>query len=220
MNVSERLHELYGADRRVRVLSRQIVSVLPRNASILDVGCGDGEIDRLVGELREDVDIRGIDVLVRPDAKIPVKEFDGLEIPYPDDSFDGVVFVDVLHHSDDAKKLLGEACRVARSFIVIKDHRMDGFLAFQTLRFMDDVGNARFGVRLPYNYWTHDQWQEAFRELGVDVASWSQDLAIYPWPASMLFDRGLHFLAKLDVAKRDSGKPDTAASAAPPPASA
>ena len=122
MNVSERLHELYGADRRVRVLSRQIVSVLPRDVSILDVGCGDGEIDQLVGELREDVDIRGIDVLVRPDAKIPVKEFDGMEIPYPDDSFDGVVFVDVLHHSDDAKKLLGEARRVARSFIVIKDH--------------------------------------------------------------------------------------------------
>jgi len=220
MNLSERLHEVYGADRRVRVLAQQIVSVLPRDAAILDVGCGDGEIDRRVGELRKDVDIRGIDVLVRPDAKIPVVEFDGLEIPYPDDSFDGVLFVDVLHHSDDAKKLLREASRVARSFIVIKDHRMDGFLASQTLRFMDDVGNARFGVRLPYNYWTHQQWQEAFRDLGIDVASWSQDLAIYPWPATLIFDRGLHFLAKLDIAKGDPGKPDLAASAAPPPSSA
>jgi SAM-dependent methyltransferase len=199
VNPVERLHETYGGARRARVLGRQIGELLPREGSLLDVGCGDGEIDRLVGEERPHLRIEGIDVLVRPDASIPVTAFDGREIPHPDDSFDGVLFVDVLHHSDDARELLREARRVARSFILIKDHRLNGLLAGPTLRFMDDVGNARHGVALPHNYWSHERWHEVFEDLALRVESWRQELGIYPWPASWLFGRGLHFLARLGV---------------------
>ena len=199
MNFSERLHEWYGFGRRVRCLADQIESYLPKNATVLDVGCGDGTIDRLIQDQRGDLEFRGIDVLVRPDTKIPVDEFDGMVIPHPENSFDCVVFVDVLHHSDDANQLLREASRVARQFVIIKDHRLNGFLAGPTLRFMDDVGNKRHGVRLPYNYWSHETWQSAFHESGLTVEDWSQRLGIYPWPASLLFGRGLHFLARLGI---------------------
>ena len=37
--------------------------------------------------------------------------------------------------------------------IVLKDHTRNGLFSGSTLRFMDWVGNARHGVRLPYNYW-------------------------------------------------------------------
>lgn len=199
MNFAEQLHESYGLGRRVRVLSHHLEALLPVNGHILDIGCGDGTLDRSLQTLRPDLRIEGIDVLVRPEAKIPVREFDGLVIPYPRDAFDCVVFVDVLHHSHDAIQLLREAKRVARSFIVIKDHRRNGFLAQQTLRFMDDVGNKRFGVNLPHHYWSQEQWNSAFSEVELDVVQWKQDLAIYPWPASLFFDRGLHFVAQLGV---------------------
>jgi SAM-dependent methyltransferase len=199
VNLSERLHEAYGASRRVRALASRIDSLLPAGSRLLDVGCGDGEIDQSILTNRSDLEIEGIDVLVRPQASIPVTPFDGLKIPHPDDSFDVVLFVDVLHHCDDATELLREAQRVARRYVVIKDHRLDGLLAGPTLRFMDDVGNARHGVALPYNYWSHARWQQAFAELGLRVDSWEQQLGIYPWPASLLFGRGLHFLARLEV---------------------
>jgi SAM-dependent methyltransferase len=197
MNLSETIHESYGFGRRVRVLSDHIQALLPENASVLDVGCGDGTIDRIIQDLRPDLELRGIDVLVRPDTKIPVDEFDGIAIPHSDGSFDAVVFVDVLHHSDDATQLLREAKRVARQCIIIKDHRLDGLFAGPTLRFMDDVGNRRHGVRLPYNYWSHDEWRAVFGGLGLTIESWTQHLGMYPWPASMFFGRGLHFLARL-----------------------
>ncbi len=199
MNFAEQLHESYGLGRRVRVLSRHLERLLPENGLILDVGCGDGTLDTSLQNLRPDLSIEGIDVLVRPEVKIPIREFDGLVIPHPDDAFDCVVFVDVLHHSLDTIQLLREAKRVSRGFIVIKDHRRNGFLAQQTLRFMDDVGNKRFGVHLPHHYWSQAQWDSAFSELALSVVQWKQDLAIYPWPASMLFDRGLHFVAQLGI---------------------
>jgi SAM-dependent methyltransferase len=209
VNIAERLHESHGFDRRVRVLSHHLAGLLPKDGHILDVGCGDGTIDRLLQSLRPDVSIEGIDVLVRPESKIPVREFNGSEIPHPDDAFDCVIFVDVLHHSHDAVQLLREARRVSRGCIVIKDHRMNGLLAQQTLRFMDDVGNKRFGVDLPYHYWSQEQWDSAFSELALRVVEWKQNLAIYPWPASLLFDRGLHFVAQLDresVVSTDDGE--------------
>ena len=199
MNFNEALHEWYGFDRRVRALAEQIEPLLPRDSSILDVGCGDGTIDRLIQDRRPDLKFRGIDIMIRPETQIPVDEFDGLAIPHPDDSFDCVVFVDVLHHSDDANQLLEEARRVARRAVVIKDHRLNGLFAASTLRFMDDVGNRRHGVRLPYNYWSHDQWRSAFERLDLEVEEWSQSLGIYPWPVSLFFDRDLHFLARLGI---------------------
>ena len=199
MNLSESIHQLYALDRRARVLADQIEALLPREASILDVGCGDGAIDRLIGDRRSDLQFRGIDLMARPGAAIPVDEFDGRDIPHPDDSFDCVMFVDVLHHSDDAIRLLQEARRVARLHVIIKDHRLNGFLAGPTLRFMDDVGNKRHGVRLPYNYWSHEEWREAFQRVGLEIEVWIQHLGMYPWPVSLLFGRGLHFLARLGI---------------------
>lgn len=197
MSFAETLHEAWGFDRRVRVLAGHIEPLLPHGARVLDVGCGDGTIDRLLLEARPDLEVEGIDVLVRPETHIEVREFDGHTIPYPDARFDCLLFVDVLHHSHDALQLLREARRVCRERVVIKDHRRNGLLAERTLRFMDDVGNKRFGVDLPYNYWSHDEWHAAFAAAELEIDDWTQKLGIYPWPASWLFDRGLHFVASL-----------------------
>jgi len=204
VTIAERLHASYGFDRRVRVLSQQLSDLFPEEATVLDVGCGDGTLDTLLTTLRPDLTIEGIDVLVRPETKIPVREFDGRTIPYPDDAFDCVLFVDVLHHSDDATRLLREARRVARESVVIKDHRRNGLFARRTLRFMDDVGNRRFGVDLPYHYMSQEEWDATFAEVGLTVREWKQDLGIYPWPTSLLFGRGLHYVARLGVRPDDS----------------
>jgi len=107
--------------------------------------------------------------------------------------------VDVLHHTKDPMILLREAARVARKTVVIKDHILDGFFAGPTLRVMDRVGNARYGVSLPYNYWSKPKWLQAFDALRMEVGSWTTQLKLYPWPASWLLDRSLHFVARLDA---------------------
>ena len=161
------LHEKLVFGRRVKVLGRHLAALIPPRAKVLDVGCGDGTLDQLILQQLPGVSIEGIDVLVRPATKIPVRPFDGAHIPYPDASFDVVMFVDVLHHTDDPLLLLQEARRVGK-IILIKDHTRKGFLAGPTLRFMDWVGNAPHGVVLPYNYWSERQWDDAFETAGFE----------------------------------------------------
>jgi SAM-dependent methyltransferase len=201
MSLIERIHNGYVFGRRVRKLAAHLAEVVPTDAQVLDVGCGDGAIARLLQEQRPDVQVRGIDVLIRGQTHIPVEPFDGQTIPYAHGSFDVVLFVDVLHHTTDPMVLLREAARVARQAVVLKDHTANGMLAGPTLRFMDHVGNARHGVALPYNYWPRQRWLDAFRQLGLTVAVWKKDLGLYPWPASWAFGRSLHFVARLERAR-------------------
>jgi SAM-dependent methyltransferase len=200
MSLLARLHGDLVFDRRTQVLSDRIADLLPEAAKVLDVGCGDGLIDHLIGQRRPDLAITGVDLIVRPQTQIPVTAFDGTHIPFEDGSFDIVMFVDVLHHTDDPETLLREARRVARQGVVLKDHTRDGLLAGPTLRFMDWVGNAPHGIPLPYNYWPERRWHEAFKRIGLFPAVWLNSLSLYPAPASWLFDRSLHFIARLDPA--------------------
>ena len=200
----EAAHERHIARRRARVLSQHLAEIIPHDASLLDVGCGDGEIACMVGRTRPDLKFRGVDVLVRPQTLIPVELYDGVTLPCADNAYDVVTLIDVLHHCDKPKDVLREAGRVARQAVAIKDHVREGFAAEATLRLMDWVGNHRHGVALPYNYWRSSEWKNAFVELGMIVERLSGRLGLYPWPASLLFDRSLHFVARLAPPREES----------------
>jgi SAM-dependent methyltransferase len=187
---------VYG--RRIRVLARHLSELLPRDALVLDVGSGDGLLAKRVMELRPDLRIEGVDVLARPTSHIPVTLFDGVTLPFATGEFDAVMMVDVLHHAARQDELLAETARVAKRALVIKDHVLTGVLAQPTLAFMDWVGNARHGVALPYNYWSEQRWRGAWSALGLRVATRRDALGLYPWPASLAFERGLHFIVVLE----------------------
>lgn len=197
MTLLGKAHHATVFNRRVAVLGRHLAESLPHGARVLDVGCGSGDIAVEIMRRRPDIRIEGVDVLVRPDTAIPVRPYDGEHLPFDNGAFDWVMLVDVLHHTDDPGLVLSEALRVARQGVLIKDHFRDGLLAGATLRFMDWVGNAPHGVRLPYNYLSAQQWRSLWRELGLRVLSLRDRLDIYPAPFTWVFDRRLHFVAGL-----------------------
>ena len=81
--------------------------------------------------------------------------------------------------------------------VLIKDHNRNGLLAGPRLRLMDWVGNARFGVALPYNYWTERQWHEAWRVIGLKPEQMVTRIGLYPTPVDWLFGAKLHFITLL-----------------------
>ena len=197
MSVSGAVHSNLVYPRRVRRLVALLPELIPDYSTVLDVGCGDGLIAKLLASARPDISVHGLEVKRRPQSHIPVTEFDGSTIPFPDSSFDVVMLIDVVHHAEHGHALLREVSRVSRQRVVIKDHNRNGFLAGATLRFMDWFGNRHHGVSLPYHYWSRSEWRQAFPRTGLIPGKYREDLGLYPWPASLLFGRGLHFLMAL-----------------------
>ncbi len=202
MSIVGDAHSRLVLPRRFQRLCELLAPLLPEDGTVLDIGTGSGQLARSLMDRRPDCRIDGIDVLVRDDAAIPVREFDGFHVPAPDKSRDAVLFVDVLHHTNDPALLLREAARVARSAVIVKDHLREGIAAELTLRLMDWAGNAHHGVRLPYSYWSKRQWDEGLRAAALTPTRWETQLALYPAPVSWICDRRLHVIAVLEPRRR------------------
>lgn len=199
--VAAPLHRRLVANNRTSRLARVLAELVDRDRGQigLDIGCGDGALSNQIELLAPNVRLTGTDVLARPDALIPVIEYNGTRLSFPDKSFDFCMLVDVLHHTPEARIVLKEACRVTRQFVLIKDHYCENHFDRLTLRFMDWVGNRAYGVALPYNYLSKAQWRSSFQACNLTALHINEHLSLYGWPGSMLFERGLHFVAKLRV---------------------
>ncbi|MBZ5701060.1 MAG: methionine biosynthesis protein MetW [Acidobacteriia bacterium] len=193
-----RVHSRLIFDRRKIVLARQLAALLPPGSRLLDVGCGDGSLGALLRGLVPGLHVEGVEVHARPGCAVPFQLFDGQHLPFPDNSFDVCLFVDVLHHSQTPLVILQDACRVSRKFVLIKDHFSESRFDYWTLRLMDWVGNAPHGVSLPYNYFSRAQWDDAFRRSSLVPRSTQTHLPLYLPPLSWLFGSGLHFISLLE----------------------
>jgi len=196
MSLVASLHRRFAQTSRRRALAAAVAQLLPASARTLDLGCGDGTLAELVLQARPDVRIVGVDPLARS-CRLPFARCDGARLPFRAGAFDAVLLLDVVHHAASPRALLGEAGRVARSVVVIKDHLADRLGARPLLGFMDWVGNARFGVSLPHHYWRKREWHAAFDALGWTVTTWNERLGLYQPALRPVFEHGLHFVATL-----------------------
>jgi SAM-dependent methyltransferase len=201
------LHDRGILRRRVTALASAIAPLVPKSARVLDVGCGDGLLAQALLEMRPDLRIEGVDVLVRAGIPIPVREFDGTRLPFADGDYDVAMAIDVFHHAENAEALMAEMKRVARGSLVIKDHLLHGLPSELILRAMDWVGNSRHGVRLPFSYWSEAEWRSAWDRSGLRPVSIVRHLNLYPFPLSLVFEKDLHFLATLEPMTRLAASP-------------
>ncbi|WP_430907159.1 class I SAM-dependent methyltransferase [Maribacter sp. 2-571] len=139
----------------------------------LDVGCGDMTIGNSIAEMDTDIHFKGIDIhQITDDLKNSEKWknyscFDGKTIPFADNSFDVVLFSDVLHHDfDNIERLLTEAKRVSK-YIVIKDHFEYGFLSRKILQLADIVGNYGYGISIPKKYMSKNSFLKLISACGL-----------------------------------------------------
>ena len=158
----KRLHKPIYASR-IQELVRRLTEHLHPGDHVLDVGCGAGELGAALmdsSDCPSGVVVSGLELVSREAELIPVREYDGHEIPYSSNTFDVVILADVLHHAQHPHKLIDECARVTRRQLIIKDHKLDGILAKPRVALLDWAANMPYDTSLLYRYNTAQQWRE------------------------------------------------------------
>ncbi len=194
-----RLHHKFVYTKRAEALARAIAPLLTPG-EVLDVGAGNGMIGSMLMAQRQDINVTGIDVHLRSQASITVRKYDGRTIPFSDNSFSSIIAVDVFHHIDDYIPVLPECARVCAGTMVVKDHFYSNKLDYILLCFIDWVGNMPHGVRLPYSYFTRNEWEKSLQHIGISEL-FRQDFVkkLYPFPFQFLIGRRIQFVSQLST---------------------
>jgi SAM-dependent methyltransferase len=187
---------------RLRELTKLMVPYLRPGDRVLDVGCGSGFLGRAILDsptCPKSVLIRGLERVRRGGEAIPVEAYDGETIPYADNTFEVVILADVLHHEQDPHHLIGECARVARRFLIIKDHKIEGPFAQQRIALMDWAANSPYGVPCLYRYNTTQQWSDWHAQHGFVIEKEWQRMRLYPLFYHILFGGRQQYMAVLRV---------------------
>ncbi len=214
--LSRAKHDLTMADAarnpggsRVDLLA--VAQMVEHGARVLDVGCGDGELLRLLGDTRG-VDGRGIELsregvneCVAKGLAVIQGDADTDLADYPDDAFDYVILSQTLQATRRPRVVLEHMLRISR-------HAVVSFPNFGHWRIRLQValgGHMPKTDNLPYSWWDspniHFCTIKDFRQLlaavgakmekGVALNAWGSPLRLHaPWWFWNLFGEQAVFL--------------------------
>ncbi|MBI4067276.1 methyltransferase domain-containing protein [Candidatus Gottesmanbacteria bacterium] len=147
----------------------EIIKAVPRGARVLDVGCGNGYLAKLLKDTKG-AEVTCLDVMDYNKSGFETVLYDGETIPFGDKSFDIVLLSYVLHHSHVPQRLLSEAARVCRGKVLIyEDLAPIGKKVLARLH--KEAYNYIYSIDSPVNYRSQSEWKEIFDNSGLKVVS-------------------------------------------------
>jgi ubiquinone/menaquinone biosynthesis C-methylase UbiE len=152
------------ARRRAESSFHQISRFLKKGDTLLDVGCGTGNVCEILREKSFKViplDVKDLSIVrsVRPII------YKGKKFPFKDKSFDVVLLLTTLHHTKDPETILIESKRVADRIVIIEDvysNTLQRYLIF----FLDSLLNLEFQDH-PHTNLDDDGWRRIFSNNGL-----------------------------------------------------
>ncbi len=130
---------------------------------VLDVGCGNGVVSNQIKEYFH-TKMTGCDVMNYLIRRLSFVKMDTPDkLPFPDKSFDIVMFNDVLHHTTNInqEKLLKEALRVSRKVLIFEvKPTLVGTISDYLI---NKIHNPNMDT--PFTFRTPQKWQTLFKNL-------------------------------------------------------
>jgi len=151
---------------RTIILSQHLAPYLARGEEWLEIGAGRGLVAQAL-QAATGARLTLVDVVDYNQSGLPLQTYDGLHLPFPNDSFDHSLFLFVLHHTPDPLPVLQEALRVSRKSVLVVENSVQGALRQRLTRAVDSLPHLRYGVPICYRAQTIAAWQKTFERLPV-----------------------------------------------------
>ncbi len=149
---------------REEIIVEHVKAFLPAKQHVVEIGAGNG----LVAQMLHDAtgaEFTLLDVVDYNRSKLPMRVYDGKNVPFEDDAFDLALLIFVLHHNPDPRPLMREALRIARRGVLVVENDTRGFFKKPFTRLVDSLEFVRRGVPPNYFVKSTDEWLEFFRVL-------------------------------------------------------
>lgn len=151
-------------------------SFINENEKILDVGTGCGWISQFLWK-RKNAQVTLLDVIDFNQTDLKLVLYDGKKIPFPDNSFDVVLLICVLHHCDEPSEVLKEAKRVTKDRIIIIEDTFSSWFGKFLLYFWDTILNlvaaifltSLFDGNMAFNFKRISEWEKVFSGLDLKL---------------------------------------------------
>jgi SAM-dependent methyltransferase len=115
---------------------------------VLDLGAGEGYVGQAIQdslsetkECRIGTRVQLCDVIDLNRTDLPHDTYNGTDLPYRENAFDSTILYFVLHHCQDAERVLQEALRVTRGRVIVVESVIEGPLQHRVLRIVDRWAN-------------------------------------------------------------------------------
>lgn len=163
MNFSEPVMQ-----QRANKIAGKLAPHIETRDHVLDIGAGGCRVSAKLKDLTEAA-ITPLDTVDHNRTSMDLQLYDGITIPYPDDSFSVASLVFVLHHAENPTKLLSEAARVSRRRVLVVEDSPRNQLERHAWRMFDDRVNhgVHEDIALAHDTKTTEEWEVDFTEAGL-----------------------------------------------------
>lgn len=134
--------------------------------SVLDLGAGDCRLGELLIDKCQ-CTVTNLEVEDYNITNLPLILYNGRDIPFPDNSFDVVIILFVLHHTADPQYVLEEAKRVCRRAIIVFEDFIDNASDRAYFRLFHGFLNGCTGLAHPNHEFSSDEWSQLARKIGL-----------------------------------------------------
>lgn len=151
---------------RFRLITQVYRGWLKKNDKVLDIGCGNGIISKLLKD-HFSVDMTCADVKNYLIHNLPFRKLKGNKLPFKDQTFSVVTLNDVLHHISPSQQenVILESVRVGRKLLIFEaEPTISGSIADTMLN------KYHYGdLNIPLTFKTADEWKQTFKKMNLVV---------------------------------------------------
>jgi|SRR5262245_34285359 len=165
---------------RIRLLLTAHEGEIPRGCRVLDIGCGNGRISRMIAD-RFGADVHGADITNLLTYDLPFHPIAEGRIAVPDRSFDVALYTDALHHIEKRQQAaaIREALRIAPKVLIFEQHpTITAKVLDVVMAYVVYLGREP----LPLSHRSADEWQQVIATVPALVSRVThvQSPVLYP----------------------------------------